>query len=187
MNTAQIIAIQRKVGTAPDGLWGQKSVMACRSYLRSLMPKNNDAPSPDDKAMIAYYGEPGSTKNLASINVSGLGIQYEGASVETIRCHRKVADSMLAALKEISKGPAAWVLKEYAGCFNNRPMRGGKRKSKHAWGVAIDLAPATNGLRMSWPQDSTMPLEVMEAFARAGWISAGAEWGRDAMHFERTN
>lgn len=186
MKTEEIISIQRKIGTAPDGIWGQKSVMACRSYLRSLMPKT-DAPSPDDKEMIAYYGEPGNVKNLTSINVADLGVEYEGAHVKSIRCHRKVADSLLAALRDVAKGPAAWVLKEYAGCFNNRVMRGGKRKSKHAWGVAIDLAPGTNGLRQSWPQESTMPLEVMEAFARAGWISAGAEWGRDAMHFERTN
>jgi hypothetical protein len=27
-----------------------------------------------------------------------------------------------------------------------------------------------------------MPLEVMEAFAREGWLSAGAFWGRDSMH-----
>jgi hypothetical protein len=29
-----------------------------------------------------------------------------------------------------------------------------------------------------------MPLEVMETFAREGWVSAGAFWGRDAMHHE---
>jgi hypothetical protein len=187
MTTEQIMALQRKVGTAPDGIWGQKSKMACRAYLRGLMPKGNDAPSSSEEAMVAYYGQPGDAKNLVSINVAHLGIRYEGAEIQTIRCHKRAAASLLAALTEVSKGPAAWVLKEYAGCFNNRPMRNGKRKSKHAWGVAIDLAPGTNGLRDSWPEESSMPIEVMEAFARNGWISGGAEWGFDAMHFERTS
>jgi hypothetical protein len=31
-----------------------------------------------------------------------------------------------------------------------------------------------------------MPLEVMEAFAREGWVSAGAFWSRDAMHHQST-
>lgn len=187
MNTADIIAIQKKIGTAPDGIWGQKSKMACRSYLSSLAPKGNDAPAPDDDSMERYYGEPGDKQNLTSISVVGLGVEYEGAEVQTIRCHKKAAASLLAALKDVSKSSSAWVLKQYAGCFNNRPMRNGKRKSKHAWGVAIDLAPDSNGLKDEWPHDSSMPFEVMECFARHGWISGGAMWGVDAMHFERTS
>jgi hypothetical protein len=31
-----------------------------------------------------------------------------------------------------------------------------------------------------------MPLEVMEMFAQEGWLSAGAFWGRDAMHSQAT-
>jgi hypothetical protein len=31
-----------------------------------------------------------------------------------------------------------------------------------------------------------MPIEVMECFAREGWLSAGAFWGYDAMHFQAT-
>jgi hypothetical protein len=31
-----------------------------------------------------------------------------------------------------------------------------------------------------------MPLEIMECFAREGWLSAGAFWGYDAMHFQAT-
>jgi hypothetical protein len=29
-----------------------------------------------------------------------------------------------------------------------------------------------------------MPFEVMEIFAKHGFLSAGAFWGYDAMHFE---
>jgi hypothetical protein len=31
-----------------------------------------------------------------------------------------------------------------------------------------------------------MPIEAMEAFARVGWLAAGAFWNRDAMHYETT-
>jgi len=186
MTESEIVAIQRVIGTDPDGIWGNKSRMACRSYLRSLMPDSDDTPTPDDAAMIACYGLPGDTSNLVAIRVTGLGVMYEAATVETIRVHRLAAPSLLSALQHIATSPAAWVLQQYAGCYNNRSMRGGKRKSKHAWGVAIDLAPKTNGLKTRWPEKANMPFEVMCSFARYGWISAGAEWGRDAMHFERT-
>jgi hypothetical protein len=31
-----------------------------------------------------------------------------------------------------------------------------------------------------------MPIQVMEEFAKEGWLAAGAFWGRDAMHFQAT-
>lgn len=52
--------------------------------------------------------------------------------------------------------------------------------------AAIDLDPDNNGMRDSWPVRATMPLEVMEAFAKEGWLSAGAFWGYDSMHFQAT-
>jgi hypothetical protein len=78
------------------------------------------------------------------------------------------------------------VLEKYAGCFNNRAMRGGSLPSLHARGAAVDLDPDDNGNHIAWPTRATMPLEVMEAFAREGWLSAGAFWSRDAMHFQAT-
>jgi hypothetical protein len=70
--------------------------------------------------------------------------------------------------------------------FNNRPMRGGSLPSLHARGAAIDLAPSTNQFRESWPRSANMPIEVMEAFSREGWVAAGAHWGYDAQHFQAT-
>jgi len=31
-----------------------------------------------------------------------------------------------------------------------------------------------------------MPFKVIEAFSREGFLSAGAFWSRDAMHFQTT-
>lgn len=149
------------------------------------MPSPNPWPKTDQKSLTAFYGDPGDESNLVKLSVKGLGVKYDGVPVSVIRCHAKVAESLHRILEELAKTcPEA--LKEYAGVFNNRPMRGGSLPSLHARGAAIDLMPGTNGNHTSWPVKATMPLEVMEAFAKEGWLSAGAFWGRDAMHFQAT-
>ena len=186
MTKAQIIALQERIGTTPDGLWGDVSTAACKRHLRAIMPTPHPWPTGDDASVIARFGQPGDESQLVGANVRGLGIKYEGRPVQTIRCHRLVAHSLVEILTEIAASPAAWILAEYAGCFNFRPMRGGSRHSKHAWGIAVDFAPDTNGLRTHWPRAASMPIEAMEAFAKHGWLSAGAFWSRDGMHFETT-
>jgi len=186
MTRAEIIALQTRIGSKPDGIWGDVSTAACKRHLRALMPTPNPWPTGDDTSVIARFGEPGNEEQLVGANVRGLGVKYEGQPVKTIRCHHLVADSLVTAITEIAATPARWILAEYAGCFNCRPMRGSSRLSKHAWGIAIDFAPSTNGLHTHWPRAATMPIEAMEAFARQGFLSAGAFWSRDAMHFEAT-
>jgi len=148
--------------------------------------ERNPWPNSDQEALTAFYGKAGDDSQLVSLVVSDLGVRYDGKDVRTIRCHHKVAPSLYRVLERISKTPHAWTLKEYAGCFNNRPMRGGSLPSLHARGAAIDLAPSTNQFRESWPKSANMPIEVMEAFAKEGWCPAGAMWGYDAQHFQAT-
>jgi hypothetical protein len=114
------------------------------------------------------------------------GTLYEGKPVASTRVHARCAESLSRVLQAIAASPQRDILKEFAGVFNNRPMRGGSLPSLHARGAAIDLAPDTNRNKQAWPVSATMPLEVMEAFAREGWVAAGAFWGRDAMHFQST-
>jgi hypothetical protein len=186
MTRAEIIALQTRIGTKPDGIWGDVSTAACERHLRALMPTPHPWPTGDDASVIRRFGEPGDEEQLVNLPVRGLGVQYAGQPVRSIRCHHLVCDSLLAAMNEIAATPARWILAEYAGCYNVRPMRDGSRLSKHAWGIAIDFAPSTNGLRTHWPRAATMPIEAMEAFARVGFLSAGAFWSRDAMHYEAT-
>lgn len=186
MTRTEIIAMQSKVGTTPDGFWGSKSIAACQAYLRRLMPARSPWPKSDQASLRAFYGAPGTEANLVEINVSGLGIRYEGVNCRIIRAHDLVADSLLRILTEISKGPHSDVLSEFAGVYNFRQKRGGSSYSLHAYGAAIDLDPDHNAFRDSWPIRSTMPLGVMEAFALEGWKSGGAFWGYDSMHHEAT-
>jgi len=186
MNQNDIKSIQRKIGVEPDGFWGPKSIAACQSHLRKLMPKNNPWPKSDQASLTKFYGAPGDESKLVVTDVSGLGIKYDSKPVRVIRCHQKVALSLKRIFTALSKGPHRSILEKYAGCFNNRPMRGGSLPSLHARGAAIDLDPDDNGNLVHWPMRATMPLEVMEEFAKEGWLPAGAFWSRDAMHMQAT-
>jgi hypothetical protein len=186
MKPSQIKDIQSKIGVTPDGFWGPKSIAACQKYLKGLSI-GHPSPATDQASLTKAYGAAGDEKNLIDLKVAGLGIKYEGKPVSTLRCNRQVSNSLLVVLLALSKfkeGQEA--LAEYAGCYNNRLMRGGSLPSLHARGAAIDLMPNTNRNKQSWPASANMPFSVMEVFARHGWLPAGAFWGRDAMHFQKT-
>lgn len=185
MTRDRIKSIQIKIGVEVDGFWGPKSIAACQSYLRSLMPAESNWPRPSQESLQGFYGSPGDESKLVSVNVEGLGLKYDGKPVKSLRCHDKVADSLKRALESLAKSHPD-ILAQYAGVYNNRTMRGGSLPSLHARGAAIDLAADTNRLSQSWPVSATMPLEVMEAFAREGWVGLGWLIGRDAMHFQAT-
>jgi hypothetical protein len=187
MTKDEIKALQIKVGASPDGIWGALSIAACKQHLEHLEPKINPWPASTQEALEGFYGSAGDESELVNLDVSDCSVRYEGQLVSTIRCHNKVAESLgriIAKLSNIPQGRAA--LKQYAGVFNNRPMRGGSLPSLHARGAAIDLDPDPNRNKQAWPTSATMPLEVMEVFAAEGWVCAGSAWGRDAMHFQAT-
>jgi len=186
MTRQQIIEIQKRIGTTPDGFWGSKSIAACQSHLKAMMPSPNPWPSQSQAALQGFYGKHGDESQLVNIDVTGLGVKFDGKPVRSMRIHHKCAESLLRVLREIAASPFRYVLGEYAGTYNNRPMRGGTLPSLHARGAAIDLMPDTNRNRQHWPTSANMPIEVMEMFAREGWLAAGAAWGRDAMHFQAT-
>lgn len=185
MTTAEIKAIQTKVGTTPDGFWGPKSIAAAQAHLRALMPSPNPWPATDQASLTAFYGNTGDESKLVNLDVSMLDVRYDGKKCKTLRCHRKVAESLEVILTRLSHSHPE-VLRDYCGCFNDRPMRGGSTPSLHARGAAIDFCAGENMNLVSWPVRATMPFEVMEEFAREGWIAAGAFWQRDAMHMQAT-
>lgn len=186
----RIKATQARVGAKPDGFWGPLSIEACQAHLRQLMPKVNPWPKADRASLTAFYGQPGDESQLEAFDFP-FPTYYEGKRVLRSRCHKKVKASLLRVLEEIGNrwGGLRGVMEEaedYGGIYNNRPMRGGTATSMHAWGIAIDLDADDNGNLVPWPVKADMPIEIMEAFAREGWLSAGAFWGRDAMHFQAT-
>jgi len=190
MSPAEIKAMQAKIGVTPDGFWGPLSIAACKRHLRSLMPTPNPWPKSDTASIEAFYGERGNEDNLVSFDFP-YPTYYAGKIVTRGRCHRKACDSLVRVLEDIGDryGKIRGIMEEaedYGGIYNNRPKRGSSSPSLHSWGIAIDLDPDDNAFRDSWPMRADMLLEIMECFAREGWLSAGAFWGYDAMHFQAT-
>lgn len=190
MTLTEIQAMQREVGTVPDGFWGPRSIAACQRYLRALMPKPNPWPLPTQAALTRFYGRAGDESQLVEIRFP-YRMLYQGKVVTRSRCHRRVHDSLLTVLTEIGDrwGQARGIMEEaedYGGIYANRPMRNGTLPSLHARGAAIDLDPDDNANLVAWPVAADMPLQIMAAFARQGWLAAGAFWLRDAMHFQAT-
>lgn len=185
MTRDEIAAMQRRIGGLDDdGFWGRLSIAACQKYLLAMMPNPNPWPKTSQLALTAFYGLPGDESKLVNLPAP-VPMFYEGVRIKTIRVHKRCADSLGRALTA-AYAVAPHIVKIYDGCYANRPMRGGSLPSLHARGAAIDLCAASNGNHTSWPTGATMPLVVMECFAREGWLSAGASWGRDGMHFQAT-
>lgn len=190
MSGEEIQKMQSKIGATPDGFWGPKSQKACRDYLKSLMPKPNPWPKSDQNSLRTFYGQPGDESNLVTVDFP-FQTFYEGKVVRKFRCHKKVADSLLRVLTNINSkySKNRQIMEEaedFGGVYNFRNKRGSTSLSVHAWGAAIDLDADDNTFRDSWPMKADMPLEVIEEFAKEGWLSAGAFWGYDAMHFQAT-
>ena len=190
MNSDEIKKMQIRIGAEPDGFWGQKSIAACKKHLRSLMPSPNPWPKSDQYSLREFYGMPGDESNLITIEFP-YPMFYDGKLVTKTRVHKKCAESLSRVLNNIktllpSHPDIADEAQDYGGVFNFRLKRGGSSYSLHAYGAAIDLDADDNTFRDSWPMKSDMPLEIMEAFAREGWLSAGAFWGYDAMHAQAT-
>lgn len=195
MNEAEIIRTQERIGTEGDGAWGPKSVEACQKYLRDMMPSPHPFPAENSQEFLAFYGPHGNGHTPPGKKITlPFTIFYEDKPVTTLTAHEKCADSLLRVFERLAKAfpdeksrKAAGIL-TYDGLYNPRLKRGSSTSwSMHAWMNAIDLNAEENGNSTHWPVASTMPIEVMECFAQEGWLSAGAFWGRDAMHFQATS
>lgn len=199
MTTNQIKDLQRKIGTEPDGFWGNKSIAACQAHLRKLMPKGRfptQAQVSSGKSIFGPHGVPnGYAPSQKKITLPFPLWLYGNPMTATysLSPHEKCADALLSVFQRLAEvyktteeRKAAGILC-FDGTYNPRPMRGGSAWSMHAWAIAIDLNADKNGNATSWPAKAVMPLEVMECFAAEGFLAAGAFWGRDAMHFQATS
>lgn len=196
-NRSAIIRVQNELGLAADGWPGDKTWAAIQSRLKivPVKPANSDFPNEDFRSMVDYYGQPGDESNLVMVDFPypmRLYTRSAPATVTRHRAHKKVAASLKAVLQDLLDTYGIdWIrehgLDVFGGIYNNRSKRGSRSKSKHAWGVAIDLNPSENGLRTPWPSRAKMPEEAIEIFEKHGWKSLARVIGRDAMHFEATS
>lgn len=192
-----------------DGHWGHNSQNAfdawddARAGRPALVLDRTPAPGqadggaqwPTQANMESFYGPAGGPRCTAGT------VRFPFAhklawntsdQVNTFRCNELIAPAFQAVFDEAAKhyGEAEYRrlrLDLFGGCFNNRNMRGGSRKSTHAYGAAIDLDPEQNQLkwgrdRASFARPEFLPFwRIVEA---QGLVSLGRIRDFDWMHFQ---
>jgi D-alanyl-D-alanine carboxypeptidase len=105
-----------------------------------------------------------------------------------------VAAKLAAVSAELDALPASFDshLRPAAGSYVCRAIAGTNRTSTHGHGIAIDIStkhahywrwdkPAANG---NYPHKNEIPMEIVRAFEKHGFIWGGKWYHYDTMHFE---
>jgi len=193
-----------------DGLWGHNTANAMDAWRHKALTgrrlsvprraKKTYAPPgniPKQSQVASFYGRPGAEiKARLLTREIPFPMRLDWALSQTVTrvsLHRLVVDHYVHALEEIRDHYGLDTLRglgidRYAGGYNHRKMRGGSKWSMHAYGCAVDIYAAPNGLRTRCPEalfcrpEYKPFLDIME---RHGMLPAVRLWGADAMHFQR--
>jgi LysM repeat protein len=105
-----------------------------------------------------------------------------GVMITRIACHKKLADTFIAAFKELQNQGLQDKIVRYGGCFVFRQKRLSQSFSTHSWGIAMDLNPETNAQGTSGNMDP----DVIKVFQSFGFKWGGEFSGKskDPMHFQ---
>lgn len=144
------------------------------------------------------FGEPGwDAGNFVRIDLPyPMRVAWDiKTKVTTMWCHKLAAEPFKRVFADLLSQYGLPELQRlgidlYGGCINVRKMRGGSDWSRHAWGIAIDLDPARNGLRTKRPKAQFSKDEyrhMIGIFYKHGFIGYGPEKNYDWMHFELQN
>lgn len=147
--------------------------------------------------IIKKYGEAGNEKNLVSITLPyKMRLAWDiKTTVKTMRCHKLIAPNLFKVFEELLEVYTYPTLVElgidlFGGCYNFRLQRGGSKLSTHSWGIAIDLHPVANGLKVKFKDSLFSKPEynkLHEIFEKNGFLNYGKVRNMDSMHFEISN
>lgn len=150
------------------------------------------------KELISKYGTP----NAEGTYLTRIDLPYpmtlswdRDKTVTKMSCHKLVADKFKAVFEDVLKEYGIAKIKEleidvFGGCFNFRKMRGGTELSRHCWGVAIDLNPDENTLKMPYLKSQFAKPEYNKLhaiFEKHGFENLGKVKGYDSMHWQIKN
>lgn len=205
----QLTANSKGIDAGPlDGIWGPQTKSAYEALLylvengRQLppwrpdevnIPNSNKWPRQHSQAFHEFYGEKGES-NLTSIRVPyPMMISWEPYStVRTIRCHKKVAESLEKVLLNVRNTYGENDIKKlrlnlFAGCFYDRRVRQGQNWSMHCWGIALDFDPENNSLRAGSDTATFARADYIDwwkSWEEEGWTSLGRKLNFDWMHVQ---
>lgn len=145
--------------------------------------------------IVSKYGTPGNPDNFVTMGIPyPMRIAWDTKTIiRKMQCHEEAAIPFTCVFEDLLKHYGLQNIQTlgidlFGGCINVRPMRGSKKKwSRHAWGIAIDLDPLRNGLKIKAPVAQFSKLEyqaMIDIFYKNGFISYGREKNFDWMHFE---
>jgi len=148
-----------------------------------------------DQQIIAKYGQPGDPQQQTILQLPyPMRIAWDtSATVTHIQCHHLVAPVLTSVFNDLLAHYGLPELQRlgidlFGGCLNVRLQRGSTTKwSRHAWGIAIDLDPARNGLKTKWADAQFSKPEykfMVDTFHAHGFIGYGPDRNYDAMHWE---
>lgn len=146
--------------------------------------------SPKQSQVPAFYGPVGSNQVKLTLPFPMRLAWDTSSAVRSFSCHAKVREALeyvwaqtLAhyGLDEIKR----LRLDLFGGCLNVRKMRGGTSWSMHSWGIAWDIDPDNNALKMTRAQ-ATLDAPAYDHYwalvYATGAISLGRERDYDWMH-----
>jgi hypothetical protein len=109
----------------------------------------------------------------------------EDTLIRRVLAHRRVGDAMMDALDEIGQTHGGAYLDQnklnhFGGIWNPRMKRGSEELSTHTWAIAIDLNPHMG----RFGKEPQMPMFIVRAFKKRGFVWGG-DWSYpDGMHFQ---
>lgn len=184
-------AVQAAVGVDPDGVPGPKTAAAIAEALGIAMPRQWPTQA-EVWAGRSIFGKAGS--GLVTVELPyALRLAWEPeTTVRRLTCHEAVAEPLLRIFRRTLEHYGVDRVRElgldlYGGCYNDRKIAGSSRPSMHAWGIAVDVDPDRNGLKVHAPQ-ARLSGDEYEAFwgfvEEEGAVSLGRARNYDWMHFQ---
>ena len=192
MNKELVKAIQKKVGTTPDGIIGDKTLAALAAALEVSLPAATTLPTQAQvRAGTSIFGRAGCEDELVNI-VPPYTLYYEGKAVKTIRVHRLIAGRVEAALRAVlehygQEAISRLGLDVYSGSYNYRSTSTGSSLSMHAWGIALDFDAEHNSYATKQPKARFSGAEYdawWRIWEEQGAVSLGRERDVDWMHLQ---
>jgi hypothetical protein len=187
-----------------DGYWGPDTEQALSTMffefnrdvfdetLDERLAFHGDWPSESEvRSGSSKFGQPGTGLTQVKIPYK-LRLSWSGQEVGSVTCHKEVAEALVSVLEETlniygQRDIEMLGLNLYGGSYSDRAVRGGTKKSMHAWGIAFDFDPANNRLRWDHRSASFAKAEYepwVAAWYRRGAINLGRERNYDWMHFQ---
>lgn len=160
-------------------------------------PKNpNSWPteSRDQRELFEFYGDPTDDKTLVKVKLpERMRIaEMPGQYRYHLWAHHKVADSVATIIERVyavydRSSRRHLGLDVFGGDHVDRPMRGAKRWSLHAWGIAFDFDPGRNRYRWNHRRARMAGPEFEDwwnIWEQEGWYSLGRHHDFDWMHVQ---